>query len=155
MARLRPIVPLAALATAAIAAAPLAYSLVTGPPAAQRPSFAQLLGASEVPGPGDADGRGASTVFATGPTTVCYSIVVTGIAKPTAAHIHKGGPSTAGPVVVPLTPPARGTGGAIAGCVTAPAATVAQIKASPGSFYVNVHNGPFGGGAIRGTLFRR
>jgi hypothetical protein len=80
---------------------------------------------------------------------------VTGLKKPIAAHIHKGGPSAAGPVVVALAPPKSGTAGAVSGCLTYPKATLSAIAANPGRYYVNVHTTDFPDGAIRGQLFAK
>lgn len=146
---------LAGLAVAAAASgASAAFALVAEDHAAagSKPAFAHLLGASEVPGPGDADGRGAASVQVVSATKVCFSIINNGIAKPTQAHIHRGGKAVAGSVVVILKQPKSGTAGTSAGCVTASASVVSQIARKPGDFYVNVHNGPYPGGAIRGQL---
>src|SRR3546814_10120184 len=52
---------------------------------------AALVGAQEVPGPGDPDGTGTVKVTADSATdTVCYTLDARGISVPTAAHIHKG-----------------------------------------------------------------
>src|SRR5919199_2253796 len=62
---------------------------------------ANLSGAKEVPGPGDPDGR-ARGVFRLAGDQVCFAFRWSGIAPPNAAHIHLGGRSVAGPVVVPF-----------------------------------------------------
>jgi hypothetical protein len=144
-----------ALAAAGAVAVPVASGLVSGPPAKQRPKFAQLLGASEAPSRGDADGRGSATLIIPSPTKVCFAILVHGIKTPNAAHIHKGAPGVAGPVVVALTPPRSGTAGFSSGCTTGARAVLSDIAASPGKYYVNVHTSDFPAGAIRGQLFLR
>ena len=83
-------------------------------------------------------------------------LTVDKIGTAVAAHIHKGAAGANGPVVVNLAAPADGNA---ADCLTegemgkfAGGQTVAEILANPGSFYVNVHNADYPGGAIRGQL---
>jgi hypothetical protein len=112
---------------------------------------ATLSGANEVPGPADPDGSGSARIsFAEGPQNLCFHIQVRDIAPATMAHIH-GGPAGAegGPPVVGLAAP---TSGEARGCVAAPSATVAAIRANPSAYFVNIHNAEFPGGAIRGQL---
>lgn len=109
---------------------------------------AKLAGAKETP-KGAPAGRGRAEVSIAG-TKVCWQLTYSGLGgKPTAAHIHRGRPGTAGPVVVPL-------GGAFTprGCTTAPAAVARSIERSPAAFYVNIHTRTYPGGAIRGQLAR-
>lgn len=109
-----------------------------------------LTGAAEVPGPGDADGNGTLTVTpGESGTQLCIDLSVSGIAAPTAAHIHKGAAGSDGAPVVPLPTP---TGGHAAACVDADPAVVAAILADPAGYYVNVHTADFPKGAIRGQL---
>ena len=112
---------------------------------------ASMTGAEEVPGPGDADGSGTAVIrLNKGKGEVCYELTVSGITPATAAHIHVGPPGVAGPVVVPLAPPASGS---VSACATG--VDVELIKAiakNPGDYYVNVHNVEFPAGAIRGQL---
>jgi hypothetical protein len=57
---------------------------------------------------------------------------------------------------VPLTPhPSGGDPGASSGCVTVDAALSRAILKNPHKFYANVHTAAFGGGAVRGQLFRK
>lgn len=109
---------------------------------------ANLTGAQEVP-PADPDGTGTATVRIVG-TTVNYQITVANIDPPTAQHIHSGAAGVNGPIVVDL--PGTWVGNTLTGTTTTDAATAAAIIANPAAFYVNVHNGPFPGGAIRGQL---
>ncbi len=117
---------------------------------------ASLDGASEIPGPGDDDGTGSATVEISG-TTVTWSITVADIAMPTAAHIHVGEAGVSGGVVVDLlgdgafTDNGDGTFSA-SGAVEATPEVAAAIAAGPAGYYVNVHNGDFPPGAVRGQL---
>src|SRR5688572_17974591 len=75
---------------------------------------ATLTGAAEIPGPGDPDGSGSARITLNpGQGEVCFQLEASNIAPATASHIHVGGPTVAGPVVVTLTPP---TSGSSTGC---------------------------------------
>src|SRR5262249_9576685 len=122
----------------------------------REPFTARMTGKKEVPGPGDPDGHGLSFVGLRG-TTVRFALTWTGIAAPTASHIHSGVAGQAGPVVVPFFAapgglPANITG--VTGSVTADAALVRAIRANPSRYYTNIHNAEFPAGAIRGQLVR-
>src|SRR5947199_194078 len=70
-----------------------------------RPITPQLLGANEVPGPGDPDATGtAHLTINPGQGVVCWSIDVQNADPIFAAHIHAAPAGVAGPVVVPLNP---------------------------------------------------
>jgi hypothetical protein len=116
-----------------------------------RPISATLTGAAEVPGPGDTDGTGTATFrLNQGKKQVCFDLSVSSIATATAAHIHRGAATVAGPVVVTLTAPATGTS---TGCVdNVSVALIKELRQTPEKFYVNVHNADFPNGAIRGQL---
>ena len=119
--------------------------------------FAVLAGPNETPS-ADADGQGVASVMFAASGQVCFSILARLIATPTLAHIHEGNAGVAaGPIRVTLTPPAAtGVAGTFAssGCVSGQdTAVLARLRATPTNFYINVHNGPFPGGAIRGQLF--
>lgn len=123
-------------------------------PAAAQPAgqlSAQLSGAAERPGPGDPDGAGRAT-FTFNAGQVCYEVAVDRIAPATMAHIHKGAAAASGPPVVTLQAP--GPDGKAKGCATADAAVLNDIQQTPGAYYLNVHNGEFPAGAVRGQLSR-
>lgn len=80
---------------------------------------------------------------------LCYMLSAPGVATPTAAHIHKGGPGETGAPVVTLATPAGGSGGA---CVALKAEVARALLASPQGYYVNVHNAAYPAGAARGQL---
>jgi hypothetical protein len=128
------------------------------------PLFAVLNGGNEctnaaVCRQGDLDGIGSATIFfgfpfATNNTgTVCWGIIADNLAPTTAAHIHRGPSGVNGNIVVNLSPPGAANPGASSGCRAGiPLAIINAIRADPTSFYVNVHNGAFPNGAIRGQL---
>ena len=115
-----------------------------------RPFSTTLSGAAEVPGPGDPDGSGtAMLTLNQGQGEICYELTVSGIATATAAHIHVGDSTVAGPVVVPLAAPASGTS---SGCASVDPDLIKTIRQNPENYYVNVHNAEFPAGALRGQL---
>jgi hypothetical protein len=109
-----------------------------------------LLGANEVPGPGDPDGSGTAVLrLNVGQGEICYTLTVSGIAPATLAHIHVAPVGVAGPVVVPLVPPTSGTSSA---CATVDRELIKAIIQNPEAYYVNVHNAEYPAGALRGQL---
>jgi hypothetical protein len=134
-----------------LAALVLAVVLMAAVPvmAAQRATLeASLTGEKEVPGPGDKDGRGEADVKVY-KAKVCYELEVERIKAATAAHIHRGGPNVAGPVVVELKAP---TDGSSEGCKAISRQLSKNLRDNPSHYYVNVHNNPYPDGAIRGQL---
>ena len=120
---------------------------------------ARLVGANEVPGPGDPDGRGRAFVRLDG-AKACFLLKWSGISAPTAAHIHAGRAGESGPVVVPFFEPATNaaslpaTLSSVAGCVDVDRGLAREIAANPHDYYVNIHTADFAPGAIRGQLHR-
>lgn len=111
---------------------------------------ATLTGGAEVPGPGDADGRGSAAITINpGKSQLCYKLTVSGIDPATMAHVHTGSRTQAGPISVTLKAP---TTGSSSGCVTIARDLADAIRKSPQAYYVNVHNAAFPAGAIRGQL---
>lgn len=118
-----------------------------------RPFATDLTGAAEAPDPGDPDGSGTAVLTMNpGQGEVCFELTVADIALPaSAAHIHIAPVGVPGPVVVPLTAP--DASGGSAGCVTdVDRGLILDIFRNPEGYYVNVHNGDFGAGAVRGQL---
>ncbi len=111
-------------------------------------SYVALMnGANEVPGPGDPDGIGIGTlVIDNVANTVSWSFLVNSIALPlTGAHIHTGAAGVAGGVIVSFSSQLSGNG-----LADADLAMITPVSAP--NFYLNLHNGGFPGGAIRGQL---
>ena len=137
--------------TLALVAALAVAGLVAGasPAGAQTRTFTvNMTGAEEAPVPGDPDGSGLARISVDTTTNrICYVLTARNVAPTFAAHIHIGPRGEAGPVVVPLEAP---TTGRSAGCVTDSDADA--IAANPAAYYVNIHNQPFPGGAIRAQL---
>ena len=138
----RTVAPLAALALAGLVAG-------ASPAGAVTRTFTTLMtGAEERPVQGDPDGFGiARFTINTDTNRICYVIRVSGIEPSFAAHIHRAPRGDFGGVVVNLAAPTRGRS---SGCVTDPDADA--IAANPSLYYVNVHNNPYPGGALRGQL---
>lgn len=164
----------ASMITAMAGAAGLGLVLAAAPASAGHLNTlleADLNGRSEVSPDGargvvgDKNGRGSFYVFGIDgdPTTLCYVLEVDKIAEldqapgnGRAAHIHAGAEGQNGPVEVNLAWPQDGQA---ADCLTEgeagkglEAGEVARILADPHSYYVNVHNTEFPGGAVRGQL---
>ena len=116
-----------------------------------RPLSASLDGASEVPmSSGDPDGSGSADVTLNqGQSQVCFEIEVTAIGTPLAAHIHDAAVGFPGPVVVNFDVANNGLSGCVDGVDQD---LIKDIRQNPADFYVNVHNGDFPGGAVRGQL---
>jgi len=111
---------------------------------------AELEGENEVPEEGAANGTGGFEAALARDGELCYEVFATGIAPATAAHIHRGAASENGPPVVSLVTPQ--TGETAEACTMIDGTLAQEILAEPENFYVNVHNEPYPGGAIRGQL---
>lgn len=140
------------LSSLAASAALIATAAFAQPAAVGGAKFTTvLLGANEVPGPGDPDGQGEATIIINpGKGKICWAIHVRDIETATAAHIHSAPPGVAGPVVVGLSPPV--TNNNSEGCETVARSLADAIRKSPQAYYVNVHNATYPAGAIRGQL---
>lgn len=110
---------------------------------------AKLKGVSEAGVKGDPNGSGFVVVhLSTAKGTACWQFTnVKNIAKPNAAHIHRGAKGVSGPVVI-----AFGTSYKAKGCAKAAKSLIEKIETKPNAYYVNIHNAKYPAGAIRGQL---
>ena len=114
---------------------------------------ATMTGGAETPQKGPANARGTFTVeFRNG--QACYRMSVRRLgARPVAAHIHRGGRTVSGPIVIDLRATFRGISPRVsAKCVPARASIVSAIRRNPGGYYANVHTSKNPAGAARGQL---
>lgn len=106
-----------------------------------------ILRGSEATNP---EGRGRIILNIDG-NGITFTLTWREIAQPTGARIHRGAPGEDGPVVVDLAPSFDRS--SASGFATASPSLISEITQNPGSFYVNVQNGPFPEGVLRGELF--
>lgn len=133
-----------------LAAAMIAGVSLAAPTLAATRLTTTMTGAAEIPGPGDPDGSGTAVLrLNRGRGEICYELTVSAIAPATAAHIHVGTVTQAGPVVVGLAPP---TSGSSSGCAAVDRDLIKAIAQDPQNYYVNVHNAEYPAGAVRGQL---
>jgi len=122
-------------------------------------------GCSHTTGP-----AGTATVTVAADNTLTVTGTYSGLsATPSMGHVHFGGPSDGGPVVISLTIVAGATAGSgtfnvthnasdpyspKAGTPTAPAdyATFISMLKTGGKTYLNFHTGDCGGGELRGEI---
>src|SRR4051812_11702189 len=109
---------------------------------------AGLSGKKEVPKAGNGRGTARLTLDAK-KGRICFRIKLKHVGTVMMGHIHKGGKSTAGPIVVPLFGTATKQP---KGCTSAKKSVIRAIVKKPGAYYVNVHTAKFPAGAARGQL---
>lgn len=135
---------------APVLAVALALALAVPVWAATQLAPIALSGDAEAPGPGDPDGTGnAAVTLVAAENQICYTLWVSNVDAPTAAHIHVAPAGEPGPVVVPLNTP---TDGSAYGCADVPPDILNAIAGNPSNYYVNVHNEAYPDGAVRGQL---
>ena len=149
------------LALAAFAAVGLTLALTASVGAqggGDRAIFAVMTGAKEVDvngeHHGDPNGRGSFSATLDG-RQLCYGITVKNINDPVAAHIHRGGPKVAGPVVQPLDAADHGRSGRVERLRADLEKPRSRPQRNPTRYYVNVHTADLPNGAVRGQLFAR
>ena len=144
--------PAKALCTSFAASAALIATAAIAQPVQGGAKFKTVLtGATEVPGPGDPDGRGEATINVNSVKgQICWELNVRDIETATAAHIHSGAAGVSGPPVLGLSAPV--TNDNSTGCEDVAPALADAIRSSPKDYYVNVHNAPYPDGALRGQL---
>jgi hypothetical protein len=120
---------------------------------------ATLSGRNEVPAPGvkvgDKNGS-AVAVFRIHGHQVDYAVRWSGLAAPSAFHIHQGKAGKNGDVKIPFFMEALpGAFSAVSGTVSVKDSGLLDgIKGNPKNWYANVHTSEFPGGAVRAQLHR-
>jgi len=111
-----------------------------------------LAGSQVVPGPGDPDGAGGFFYTLWRQTgAFCFDVDSTGITTPlTAVHLHRGPVRGDGELVAELHGPSADID--VSGCLDFGRTLATEIAKSPDSYYVDVHNEEFPGGALRAQL---
>lgn len=137
--------PVLAMALAGAVGGPLA---VTGVAGAATKLEASLSGQKEIPEAGDGTGT-ARLTLKPDKGEICFRITLERVGTAAAGHIHKGGPSTAGPITVPLFEEATRRP---SGCASAKKSVIRAIRRRPSRYYVNVHTAKYPAGAARGQL---
>ena len=144
---------LIALAAALASIAVLGGSASAGKPGTGTLREVELSGAEVVPPPGDPDGSGRGR-FHLYPmkNKICYRVTVSGIQTATRAHLHMGDAGERGEQVkLNLRPPRNSARECIRGLGER---FIKKIAHNSSSYYVDVHNNEFPGGALRGQLTR-
>ena len=94
-------------------------------------------------GPGSGTGM-ARVTLNPGQREVCWEVTVSGLPAPVfASHIHKGGPTVSGPIVVPFFntgPNTPSSATSFSGCTeNVDRALIEDIQDNPAGYYVNIH----------------
>jgi len=113
-----------------------------------------MTGAQEIGG-GDPDGTASGTISIDSTSgLISWSFTFQNIAAPTAMHIHgpNGPAGTNANIFVGLGVNTSGGAGTLIDSLTTDPANATAINANPTDFYMNIHNGDFPNGAIRGQL---
>ena len=129
----------------------LANATLMAIPAAAAPGdvmlSATLTGAAETPA-ASTDGAGMFMGrLNAGTGQLCYTLTSQKLMAVTMAHIHAGAAGVAGPPVVVLAPSVPSET-----CISVDKAVAQKLVATPGNYYVNLHNTAYPKGAIRGQL---
>ena len=116
----------------------------------------QMDGGQQVPGPGDANGMATGTITLDDVTgLISWDFTYRNIDPPSAMHIHgpMGSAGQSAGVLIPLNAgTSGGPGTLINSLVHGTLLNVTAVLNNPTDFYVNIHNAPFAGGAVRGQL---
>ena len=108
---------------------------------------------------GDQDGTATGSITVNvGQNRVCWEFTnVTNLTPQHRAHIHKARAGSNGGIVVDFFNLAPGAQGPLTGCTTQALsrALLIDIIQHPSEYYLNLHNEPFPGGAVRGQLEKK
>ena len=124
----------------------------SSPPSPPRPAEyrADLLAASGTPGAGNQSGSGAALLDAmSARDELCLTLVVSGTAPVTSAHVHAGPVGAVGPMVASFEDPTAANSGH---CVAVPDQLLREIRQDPGRYYVDIHVSGQEDEVLRGQL---
>ena len=153
---------LASLAAFAACGSDSPAAVVTTPDATY---IAQMSAANEKPTANSSTATGTATYKLTG-NSLSFVVTVNGLTGPaTASHIHAGGASVAGNVIVPFVTGSVQSGNVAAGTIDL-STTVSngtstitgdslKVLLNNGNAYTNVHTAANGGGEIRGQIIKQ
>lgn len=112
-------------------------------------------GAQEVPG-GSGDPDGIANGFITLNDVsglISWNLQYSNIVTPTDMHIHTGAFGVSGGVLIPLGVGGTGGAGQLINTITyGTLGNITSVLANPAGFYLNIHNGTFPAGAVRGQF---
>jgi hypothetical protein len=129
---------------------PVAAQTVTGTPV---PVI--LNGTNQVP-PNTSTAKGVATLYQNS-SQLCYNMTLNGLMGVTASHVHKGGVTENGPIILTLFSSANKTASELMstaqnGCINANKTILATIGKNATGYYVNVHTAKYPDGEIRGQI---
>lgn len=103
-------------------------------------------------GGGHPSATGSATLsFDPAAGTVTYTISAQGMGEPSfQTHLHRGGPSVDGPILVALAGPADNRSSTATTGFSRP--LMPEVSATPNDFYVQIHTTRYFSGAMRGQL---
>jgi hypothetical protein len=112
---------------------------------------AEVVDGAGNPNQGDPNGSGmARMIFYPMKNKICYRVTVSGIQTATKAHLHMGDVGEEGGMVkLNLLPPRNSARECIRGLGER---FIKKIARHSSSYYVDVHNNEYQGGALRGLL---
>jgi hypothetical protein len=157
---------LGAVAVASVAAVSACGSDSTTPPTITPIIYTSTMNAAnERPNPNASTATGSAVYTLTG-NLLSFTVTVNGLSGPaTASHIHVGGPTVAGGVIVPFVTGAVASGNVTTGTIDL-SATISngtstitgdslKVLLNNGNAYTNVHTALNGGGEIRGQIIKQ
>ncbi|KAB2348434.1 DUF3455 domain-containing protein [Actinomadura rudentiformis] len=111
-----------------------------------------LNGANVVPG-GDKDGSAVAYLGVKG-DRVSFAIEFRGIGVPTSGELHQGAKGSNGDKKISFFTRPRGPGSVSGSVRVSDQQLLDQLRNDPGSFYIDLHNRQFAGGAVRGQVHK-
>ncbi|MFG1997854.1 DUF3455 domain-containing protein [Spirillospora sp. NPDC048911] len=145
-------ITIAAVAAAGLVcmAAPAAGATADGEPAA---FFATSLNGANVVSGGDADGSAVAYLGVKG-DQVSFAIQFRGIGIPASGDLHQGAKGANGDAKISFFTTTSGLDSVRGTVRVTDRKLLDQLRNDPGSFYIDLHNRQFAGGAVRGQVHK-